>query len=714
MTQAFKLSVDDAGIANLVFDLPGAKVNTLNLTILQELDQQLDAIAKNSAIKALLISSGKEDSFVAGADLHQFEPLFYEPQGLEKMINTGHAVFRKLEKLSIPSIALINGACLGGGLELALSCTYRLATDNPKTQIGLPEVSLGIIPGWGGSQRLPRLVGLTEGLGMIVSAKAVNGIKAYKIHLVDGLAGAPFLYAAGVAFAKKILTKEGRHSVIEARKRPFSSSLLENSFVAKSLVFPKVRKEILRKTKGHYPSPLIALQLVEESYSLPLEAGLAKEREVIIKRIGELSPNAKNLISLFFTSEAVKKDTGAPEGTKPIPIQRGAVLGAGTMGGGISWLFANNGIPVRMKDINWEAIGKGFSSVWHSFSTLVKIKKIKPTEALLKMHNVTGTTDYSGFEGADLIIEAATENLDLKRQLFAEVEKVVKPNAVIATNTSSLTIAELENAFTRPERFVGMHFFNPVNRMPLVEVVAGKKSSNESVATAVDACKKMGKTPIVVQDCPGFLVNRIFVPGANEVMRLLEEGVDFERLEKIMLDFGMPMSPFELADEVGNDVGYKVSVIFANAYGKRMEYPALVKGMYDHKLYGKKVNAGFYLYNGKEKKRNPEATKLFTGKGKKGEILTDVDLRDRIFLLMVNEAARCIQEKIVAKPNYLDLALVMGIGFPPFRGGILAYADSLGLRYVVDRLRHFEKLEGERFAPAEYLLELQRNGKTFY
>lgn len=712
MSQAFTLTVDSDGIGKLHFDLPGEKVNKLNIALLEELSQRLDEVAANSQIKALLITSGKEDLFIAGADLHQFQPLFKDPSGLEKVIVTGHDVFNKLQKLSVPTIALIHGACLGGGLELALACTYRIATDHPKTQIGLPETSLGIIPGWGGTQRLPRLVGLVDGVSMIVGAKPVNGVKAYKMHLVDSITAAAFMEGHARDFAKKILNKEGRKGVLARRKRTWGQSFLELSPVANALVFPKVRKEILKKTKGHYPAPLLALDVIKETHSCPLQVGLECEKRAFLK-VDTLAPVAKHLINLFFTTEALKKDPGAPPGTVTIPVKSAAVIGAGTMGSGIAWLFANYSIPIRMKDINWDFVGKGFGTIWDNFTQLIKIKKLKPAEATLKLHNVTGAIDYSGFGNVDLAIEAATENLELKRQIFAEVENAVRPDAIIATNTSSLTIAEMESAFKKPDRFVGMHYFNPVNRMPLVEVVMGKKTSPTAVATAVEICKKTGKTPIVVRDCPGFLVNRVFVPGANEVMRLLEEGVDFDRLEKLMLDFGMPMSPFELADEVGNDVGYKVSATFADAYGPRMAYPDLIKEMAANKLFGKKTKAGFYLYDGKDKKRNPAATKLFAGK-KTNVQLSDADLSDRIFLMMINEASRCIEEGIVANPSYLDLALIMGIGFPPFRGGILAYADTLGIPYVVDRLRAFDQKYGPRFAPSDNLVSMQKAGKTFY
>lgn len=716
MSNAFKLNIDKEGIANIVFDLPGEKVNKLSIATMKELDGLLDEVAANKEIKVLTISSGKPDIFIAGADLRSFEPIFKDPSKGREIIAAGHRVLNKLSALPIPTIALIDGACLGGGMELALACTYRLVSDNPKSTLGLPEVTLGIIPGWGGTQRMPRLVGLTEGLPLIISGKPVKAQKALKINLVDAIASADFFEIKSKAFVQNILTPEGREKI--AKKREYSSWkqwALEKNPLGRTILFSMAERDVKKKTKGHYPAPLVALKLIENSYHLPLEEGLNKEIDTFAGNLSKDFINAPNLIHLFFANEALKKDKDFLGNATPTKINAAGVIGAGTMGSGIAWLFSNQDIPVRFKDVDWTAIGKGYSAANAIFSKLVKDKRIKPCEASLKFHRLSGTIDYSGFQQVDLVIEAAVESLELKHQILKELEKNISKEAVIGTNTSSLTIAEMSSVMEHPERLVGMHFFNPPNRMPLVEIVAGEKSSPQAIATAVDICRKLGKTPIVVKDCPGFLVNRIFVMGANEIMMMFQEGTSFDKLEKMMLDFGMPMSPFVLADEVGNDVGYKVSKVFNKAYGERMVVPKLIEIMNEHKLFGKKNGKGFYLYDGdKRKERNPEVDTLKQSLNIKANPTPDNDLSDRVMFSMINEAARCLEEKIIDNPAYLDMALIMGIGFPPFRGGLLRYADNVGLDKVVKRLKHFEEVYGPRFTPCDKLLEMSRANETFF
>lgn len=708
MSNAFKLSVDNDGIGHLVFDLPGEKVNKFSPEVLDELDKCIDEAAKNKQIKVLAISSGKDNIFIAGADLHSFEPIFKDPSKGAEIISRGHRVFNKLQNLPFPTVALINGACLGGGMELALACTYRVVSDSPKTLLGLPEVTLGIVPGWGGTQRMPRLIGLTESLPMILGGKPVKGLKAWKMKLADAIVAAEFFKDGTHKFLKECITPEGKKNILKRRERSgIKNALLENNPLGRAFVYRTAKKDILKKTKGHYPAPLVALDLIEKSYTAPLNKGLDMEIKTFTDNLSTAFVNAPNLIHLFFVNEELKKDTGATSDVKPADIRTAGVIGAGTMGSGIAWLFSSKDIPIRMKDVDTTALGKGFGAAYSIYKKLVKDRKLKKNEANLKFHNISGTTDMSGFKNVDLVIEAATENLDLKLSILKEIESVVRPDTIIATNTSSLRVADMAKALKHPERFVGMHFFNPVNKMPLVEVVASDKTSPQAIATAVDICKKLGKTPIVVRDCPGFLVNRIFVIGANEIMRMYEAGADPHQLEKMMLDFGMPMSPFELADEVGNDVGYKVSKIFEEAYGPRMAAPKIVTLMYENKLLGKKTGKGFYIYDGKNKKFNPEADALRKKTGTKQESISTEEMLSRTFLIMINEAARCLEEKIVTNTGYLDMALIMGIGFPPFRGGLIKYANSLGIENVVKKLQELEKIYGNRFTPCDYLKKMK-------
>jgi len=460
MSSAFQLTINDDGIARLVFDLPGSKVNILSIPVLEELEKVIDSVSRNPKVKLLAISSAKEGIFIAGADLTSFAPFFKDPALCKGMIETGHRVFRKIETLPFPSVALIRGVSLGGGTELALACTYRVVSDHQKTTIGLPEVTLGIIPGWGGTQRLPRLIGLMEGLPMLLGGKPVKANKAVKIKLADALVAEEFFDSKSDEFLKYCLTHEGQKQITKKRKLSgMKHFLLEDNRLGRDFLFSRARKDVLKRTKGHYPAPLVTLDLVKETFKLPIEDGLAKEREAFESNLATAFINAKNLIHLFFTQEKLKKDSGVAGDIKARKIDSAAVIGAGTMGSGIAWLFSYRDISVRMKDIDWTAIGKGSGAAAAIYAKMVNDKKLKASEASLKFHRLSGTTDYSGFKNVDIVVEAAVENLDLKHQVLKDLEAVVRPDTIIGSNTSSLTISEMGAAMKHPERLVGMHFF---------------------------------------------------------------------------------------------------------------------------------------------------------------------------------------------------------------------------------------------------------------
>lgn len=714
MDNAFRLTVDKHQIAHLVFDLPGEKVNTFSLPVLEALERKLDEVAHDPEIKLLAISSAKDGVFIAGADLHSFESMTRETSSVTKMIDTGQRVFSKLEKLRIPSVALINGACLGGGLELALACTYRVVSDHPKTVLGLPEVTLGIIPGWGGTQRLPRLIGLVEALPLVLSGKPVKGNKAWKIKLADALVPAEFFNEKSREFLSYCLTQQGKQQILKRRSQwNWKQLFLEKNPFGRTYLFHRAKRDVLLRTHGHYPAPIVALELIKDTIHQPLKEGLEEEADTFKSNISTVFSNAQNLIHLFFTQEALKKEPWTT--AAPVAIQSAGVIGAGTMGSAIAWLFSNRDIPVRLKDVDWTAIGKGLGHAHDLYASLLKRKKIKPNELSMKFHHLSGTTDYTGFNHLDIVVEAAVENLDLKKQIIAELESALPPHAIIGTNTSSLTLAAMSASMQNPERLVGMHFFNPANRMPLVEVVASSKTSPTAIATAVAICKQLRKTPVVVGDCPGFLVNRIFIMGSNEIMHMYEEGVPAETLETMMLQFGMPMSPFILADEVGNDICYKVGKVFEEAYGMRMRTPKLMELMYENHLYGRKNGQGFYLYKNNKYRYNSMVEKLkeTIPTAKNAHSISENEMIDRVFLSMINEAARCLEENVIQNPAYLDMALIMGMGFPPFRGGLLRYADSLGIDYIVDRLYQLQERYGMRFAPCQYLIAMHHAHDTF-
>ena len=695
---AFKLKKDN-GIATLTFDLEGEKINKLSAPVLTELEQILFNLAKETEIKLLVIESAKNGIFIAGADIEEIKGLTEEKDALEK-VKRGQDVLGMIEKLPFPSVAVIKGACLGGGCELALCCTYRVAIDTPKTTIGLPEVNLGIFPGFGGTQRLPRLIGLVESLKLIPAGKSIDGLKAEKAGLVDICIPEGYVNEQLPEFIGKIIG--GKY------KRKSRESKLEQIGLFRNFVFYKTKQEILKNTKGHYPAPITAVDVIENTYKkTSLEDGLKIEREEFAKlAVGEIS---KNLIQVFFTSEALKKDSGVSGKIEPKEITHAALLGAGVMGGGIAWAFTKVGVPIRMKDISWAGIGLGYKQVAKIYDGLKKIRKAKDVDIDMKMSLISGTVDYSGFEHVDFVVEAIVEDMNIKKKALAETETHIPKDAIIASNTSSLSINEMATALKNPERFIGMHFFNPVNRMPLVEVIAGEKTDDKTIATTFVLAKKMGKTPIKVGDCAGFVVNRILLPYMNEAVLMLEEGVAIERMDKIMLGYGMPMGPFTLADEVGIDVCYKVAKILKNAYGDRVKLSELLRVIYeDKKLLGKKAGKGFYIHSAKDKQLNPDVA------GKGDNNLAEDEIIDRCILIMVNEAAMCVEEKMVDKPEYLDMAMIMGTGFPPFRGGILRHADKVGIAKVVERLKYLEGKHGQRFKPAKLLEKMAEKNQKFY
>lgn len=715
MADAFRVEINSNNIARLIFDLPNEKVNTMSPAVLEELERHLDTLGKNQNIRALLVVSAKKDSFIAGANLKGFGDVFRQPGMAEKLIGGGHRVFNKLSTFHFPTIAIIDGTCLGGGLELALACNYRLVTDNAKSQLGLPETQLGIIPGWGGTQRLPRLVGIEQALGMILTGKPVNAQKAAKIKLVDAIVPEQFVNERAEEFAEYCTSFENQMAI--SRKRQLTGwhvKLMECNFIGRYILFSMARRNVLSLTKGHYPAPIVALDLIQRTCTWPIPDGLREEVRTFIASIPNQFRNALNLIDVFFASEEVKKNPDVPAGAKAKVIRKAGVIGAGTMGAGIVWLFTNYDIPVRFKDISWAAIGKGYGVVRDIYKKVLKSRKLRPEEVSRKFLLAGGTIDYSGFSDADLVIEAAAENLDLKKRVFAELEAIIRPDAILATNTSSLTIDSMAASMKHPERFVGMHFFNPPNKMPLVEVVAGSRTSPEALATAVDLCKKMKKVPIIVKDCPGFLVNRIFAIAANEAGWMLQEGVPMQRIENLITGFGMPMGPFHLSDEVGNDIAYKVFSGFQGAYGERFHMPEISKEVYDEHLFGKKSGNGYYIYSGKKSSENPVINELLGKIAYPKRTVSDEDVIDRFVYGMVNEAARCLEEHVVKNATHLDVALIYGMGFPPFRGGLLRYADSVGISKIVDRLRGFEKTYGARFAPAKLLVEMAAANRKFY
>lgn len=725
MTEALTLKIEKNGVANLIFDLPNEKINKLSAPVLEQLEKALNVIDGNKAIRVLLITSEKKDIFIAGADINEIKAITDSKDALQK-VSRGQNILTKIAQLKIPTVAVIDGACLGGGLELALACKYRVAVTNPKTMLGLPEVNLGIIPGFGGTQRLPALIGLEESLKIILSGKAVDARKAHKIGLVDELAREEFLEETLSRFVVEILEKGEANQYLSARKAAAKKRcFVDNILMKKYLVFFLVEKDLLSKTKGQYPAPLYALEVIKRTYGKCGAKKITKGFEVELEAFCELAVGdiSKNLIEIFFTSEALKKDSGVAAEVTAAEVKNAALLGAGVMGGGIAWLFSNYDIEVRLKDIAQNAVALGYNQIVKIYNQLKKIRKYSAAQVSLKINKVSSTLDYSGFDKADIIVEAVVENMAVKKKILAEAETKVRKDAVIASNTSSLSISEMARDLKNPERFAGMHFFNPVNRMPLVEVIRGEKTSDATIATIVKLSKKLGKTPIVVKDSAGFLVNRILLPYMNEAAYLLQDGAEIQRIDALIEDFGMPMGPFVLADVVGIDVGVKVAHSLFEAFGERMKVAEVLDEVYNnHKdLLGKKSGKGFYLHGSREKSHtqvNPKMIEIVRGvRAQKSLKITnpsDEEIVDRCILIMINEAAKCLEEGVVKNAAYLDMAMIMGAGFPAFRGGVLRSADAYGIQKVVDRLRELSIKNGSRFAVSNLLVDMAVKQQKFY
>lgn len=688
----------DGDLAIVWFDLPGEKVNKFSSSVMQEFSGIVDRMERAGDVKRIIVASPKPGIFIAGADVSEFTKAT-SPDLAREYTRFGQQVLHRFSKLPQVKVAAINGACMGGGCELALSCDWRVISDSPKASIGLPEVKLGIFPAWGGATKLPRLIGLPAALDIILNGKTLDGRRAKKIGLVDEVVEPGILLDVARRFAGR-----GQRNV-----PPRTKFFIEGNPLARKLIFRKARQAVLKQTGGHYPAPLAAIDVIDRGLSAGIEAGLAREVEAVAPLI--MGDVAQNLVKLFFLMEESKKD---PVSAKPRDIRDVGVLGAGVMGGGIAQIVADKTpASVRMRDINWNAISGGMKAAAKVWKKKVERRRMTRGEMQRNLARITGTTDWTGFARADMVIEAVIEKLDVKQSVLAEFESLAKPEAIFATNTSTIPITDIAAKAARPANVVGMHFFNPVDRMPLVEVIRGQKTSDAALVTVASFARKLGKTVVYCNDGPGFVVNRILAPYMNEAGFLLEEGNSIESIDKAMIDFGMPVGPVALLDEVGIDVAAKVAGILSAAFKNRMPKSRVVDSLYEQHRYGRKNNKGLYLYEqGRRKGPDAEVYRLF-GVSTPHQA-DEKEVVDRMVMAMINEASLIVDEKIVASAGELDLAMIMGTGFPPFRGGLLRHADSLGLRHVVTRLQELEKKHGARFAPNPPIRKLAESGSTFH
>jgi 3-hydroxyacyl-CoA dehydrogenase/enoyl-CoA hydratase/3-hydroxybutyryl-CoA epimerase len=692
----FHLEVGADRLATLTFDTPDKKVNIFNRAAFAELEKVLGEVSGRKDVGCLILLSAKPGIFIAGADVEEIARVT-DPVEAEAGSRLGHRLFAAWEALPFPTVAAIRGLCLGGGTEIALASTYRVASDGGDTKIGLPEVKLGILPGWGGSTRLPRLIGIAEALDVILTGRNVQPRKALKLGLIDALLPEARFLDAVRDFALARIDKRRR----EENAFDLKELLLEKNPVGRKVLFDQARKKTLEETRGHYPAPLRAIEVVRVGIEDGRKAGFDAEARAVAELA--ISRISKNLVHVFHLTENAKRLAGLP-GAAPREVSATAVLGAGVMGGGIAQLIAaETDLPVRMKDVRVEALASGMQHAAGLFDKQVKRRRLEAPEARRKMGLLQPTLEYTGFQPVDLVIEAVVEKMEIKQDVFAETAKHVAGDAVLASNTSSLSIAGIGAKTPNPGRVVGMHFFNPVHKMPLVEVIAAEGSDPAAVNTVFAFTRKLGKTPVLVKDTPGFLVNRLLVFYSTEAFWLLDAGYRMEDLDRVMTDWGMPVGPMVLGDEVGLDVAIKVAHILHDAFPDRLPVPAWLDRVTEGGRLGTKTGKGLYRYEGKERKDPDPAVYTHLGLQPRVSNPNPNTISDRMVLPMVNEAARCLEEGVVRTASDLDLAMIFGTGFPPFRGGLCRWADQEGLPQIVASLERLEAAVGDRFRPSDAL-----------
>lgn len=705
-----RLRLDADGVGRLTFQDPVRRQNVLTQEVMEVLAAavaEAEEAARGGALRVLVVESAQPGSFIAGADLNAIAAI-EDRRAATHASRAGQAVFGRIAALPVPTVAAVRGICVGGGTELALACDYRVADDDERTRIGLPEVLLGILPGWGGTTRLPGLVGLSAALDIMLSGKPVRVSRAHRIGLVDRVLPRHQFEERCLGLARRLRKpRPGTRG-----RRTLANRFLDGTPPGRALVLRAARRQVMKRTGGRYPAPLKILEVVRKGRG----RAPAERLELEARALGELavSPECRNLLIVFQLREAARKGPWAAGGSAAAAVERLAVIGAGPMGGGIAQVAAYRGIPVRMKDIRHEAVAGGLAHAQSLFDGAVRRRSLRPREAARRMAMITGGIDYAGVGRADVVVEAVIERLAVKEAVLREVEAVAGDEAVIASNTSSLSIDDMARVLDRPERFAGMHFFNPVHRMPLVEIVRGATTSDDAVQTLAALAVRLGKVPVVTADAPGFLVNRILGPCLNEAGHLLDEGWDARAVDRAWKRFGMPMGPYRLMDEVGIDVMSHAGATMAESFGDRMAPAAALVALGRSGRTGRKGGRGFYLYaRGREKAFDTSVYADMELSAARATPKPD-HVRDRLVLVMINEAARVLEEGIVASAADVDLGMVMGTGFPPFRGGLLKYADDRGVAGVAGSMEQLRGTCGNRYRPAALVAELARTGRSFH
>ncbi len=703
--KAFTLTKQDNGVAILTMDVPGESMNTLKAAFGDEISAMLDEIDADSSIKGVVLTSGKPSSFVAGADITMLAACETE-EDARALAAGGQAVFDRIENMRATFVAAIHGPALGGGLELALACHYRICSDSPKTQLGLPEVQLGLLPGSGGTQRLPRLIGVQQAMKMMLTGSAARAKQAKKYGIVDDMVPQSVLLEVAEKFALKGKPKR------EAPQKGLLNKALEQNSFGRNFLFKKAREQTFSKTKGNYPAPGMIIDVIETGLNEGMRAGLQAEADAFGKLV--MTPESYQLRQIFFATTEMKKENGV-EGVKPAKVAKIGVLGGGLMGGGIAYVTATKaGVPVRIKDVREEGIANAMKYSYDILNKKVKKRFMLKSEMQKQLSLLTGSLDYKGFQDADMVIEAVFEDLSLKQQMVADVERQCNKDTIFASNTSSIPITDIAAKAARPENIIGLHYFSPVDKMPLAEVIAHDKTSDETISTTVEFARKQGKAPVVVKDGAGFYVNRILAPYMNEAASLLLAGEPVEHIDKSLVKFGFPVGPVKLLDEVGIDVGTKIIPFLVEQFGSRFEAPGAFDKVLADDRKGKKNGKGFYSYSGKKPGKEVDESIYAVLGVTPAKKLSEKAIAERCVLMMLNEAARCLDEGVIRSARDGDIGAIFGIGFPPFLGGPFRYMDSLGVQNVVNKLTQLSETVDKKFAPAEILLKMASDQKTFY
>ncbi|MBT0587522.1 fatty acid oxidation complex subunit alpha FadJ [Alteromonas oceanisediminis] len=700
----FSLEKRDNGVAVLTMDVPGESMNTLKQAFGDQITAMLDTIENDNDIKGVVLTSGKPKSFVAGADISMLAAC-ENAQDAEALSKGGQDVFNRIEKMQKTFVAAIHGPALGGGLELALACHYRVCTDASITQMGLPEVQLGLLPGSGGTQRLPRLIGIQKAMKMMLTGSPARAKQAKKYGIVDDMVPESILMDVAIQYAQK--SKPSRSKP----KLSATDRVLEETPFGRSFLFKQARKQTLAKTKGNYPAPERIIDCIETGMSDGMRDGLRVEA----RHFGELlmTPESLQLRNIFFATTDMKKEQGV-DGVEPAKVKKVGILGGGLMGGGIAYVTATKAkVPARIKDIRSEGIANAIKYSYDLLNKRVKRKIMLKSQMQQELARLTGSTDYTGFNDVDMVIEAVFEDVALKQQMVADIENHCKDATIFASNTSSIPITQIAAKADRPENVIGLHYFSPVDKMPLAEVIAHESTSDNTISTTVEFAKRQGKTPIVVKDGAGFYVNRILAPYMNEAACILLSGEPIDHIDKSLVKFGFPVGPVKLLDEVGIDVGTKIIPFLVEEFGERFTAPAAFDKVLADGRKGKKNGSGFYLYEGKKSGKEVDDSIYELLNISPEQRMSSPAIAERCVLMMLNEAARCLDEGVIRNARDGDIGAIFGIGFPPFFGGPFRYMDSLGIRHVVDRLNELSSIDA-KFKPADVLVSMAEQGKTFY